>query len=77
MNITINILGINFDVEFDYQPEEQSVTYYSDGSGYPGCGASIESINKIEYQGHDWYDVFEGKLNIVEDAIWESMETSY
>ena len=73
MNITANILGIDFDIDFDYQPEEPMVRYYSDGTGHPGCEASIENINKIEYEGFDWYDIFEGKLNIVEDAIWEAM----
>jgi hypothetical protein len=31
-------------VEFDFQPEEAMVRYYSDGSGYPGCPASIDNI---------------------------------
>ena len=29
-------------ISFDYQPEEAKVLYYSDGSGYPGCAASID-----------------------------------
>ena len=29
-------------ITFDYQPEESMVLYYSDGSGYPGCAASID-----------------------------------
>ena len=29
-------------IEFEYQPEEPMVRYYSDGTGYPGCAASIE-----------------------------------
>ena len=74
MKITANILGIDFDIEFDYQPEEKMVKYYSDGTGHPGCAASIDRINKIEYEGYDWYHIFEEKLNIVEDAIWEAME---
>ena len=31
-------------ITFDYQPEEAMVLYYSDGSGYPGCAASIDNI---------------------------------
>lgn len=31
-------------IAFDYQPEEATVLYYSDGSGDPGCPASIENI---------------------------------
>ena len=29
-------------ISFDYQPEESTVMYYSDGSGYPGCAESID-----------------------------------
>ena len=29
-------------ITFDYQPEESMVLYYSDGSGYPGCAASVD-----------------------------------
>lgn len=31
-------------IAFDFQPEEAMVRYYSDGSGYPGCPASIDNI---------------------------------
>jgi len=31
-------------ISFDYQPEEAMVRYYSDGSGYPGCPASVDNI---------------------------------
>ena len=31
-------------ISFDYQPEEAMVMYYSDGSGYPGCSASVDNI---------------------------------
>jgi len=31
-------------IRFDYQPEESTVLYYSDGSGYPGCAASVDNI---------------------------------
>ena len=32
-------------ISFDYQPEESTVMYYSDGSGYPGCAASIDNYD--------------------------------
>jgi len=32
-------------ITFDYQPEESMVLYYSDGSGYPGCAASVDNIS--------------------------------
>jgi len=31
-------------IAFDFQPEEAMVRYYSDGSGYPGCPASVDNI---------------------------------
>ena len=31
-------------ISFDYQPEEATVLYYSDGSGDPGCPASIDNV---------------------------------
>ena len=32
-------------VSFDFQPEEPVVMYYSDGSGDPGCSASVDNIS--------------------------------
>ena len=32
-------------ITFNYQPEESMVLYYSDGSGYPGCAASVDNIS--------------------------------
>ena len=32
-------------ISFDFQPEEAMVRYYSDGSGYPGCAASVDNIS--------------------------------
>ena len=31
-------------IAFDYQPEEATVMYYSDGSGHAGCPASVGNI---------------------------------
>lgn len=39
---TTNIENAEFEISFDYQPEEAMVMYYPDGSGYPGCSAAIE-----------------------------------
>jgi hypothetical protein len=37
-------------ITFDYQPEEAMVLYYSDGSGYPGCAASVDHIQRNLWQ---------------------------
>ena len=50
-------------VEFDFQPEEPVVMYYKDGSGDPGCPASIDNVGvywktrKFNSNTHKWEDV--------------------
>ena len=41
---TTEIEEADVTIRFDYQPEESTVLYYSDGSGYPGCAASVDNI---------------------------------
>ena len=39
MNAKIDLEGLEYEVEFDYQPEEPMVMYFKDGSGDPWlCG---------------------------------------
>jgi hypothetical protein len=45
-------MWVEFDIEYDYQPAEKEVRYYSDGSGYPGCPESLE-ITDIRIGGVD------------------------
>lgn len=45
-SFTTTIEEADFEINYDYQPEEAMVMYYSDGSGYPGCPASV-SINSV------------------------------
>jgi len=71
--IKLEIRGIDFDVKFDYQPAEKEVRYYSDGSGYPGCPASITYIH-IEFKGIDFDEFFEKEMDYVEELIWEGFE---
>ena len=75
MNINIEFQGVEFEVEFDYQPEEAAVMYYADGSGYPGCSESFE-IREIDHEGYDWYDIFEAsnKLDKITELVGEAME---
>jgi len=73
MEITITIRGIDFDAELDYSPAEKEVKYYSDGSGYPGCGASIDHI-KITHCGDDFTDFFtKPEWQEVENAVWNAI----
>lgn len=75
MKETINIKGKEFDVYFDYQPEEKEVRYYSDGSGYPGCPAEYQ-IKAIEYKGEDWTEFFDydNDYNMIIEKLEELRE---
>jgi hypothetical protein len=55
-----------FEVEYDYTPEEKQVTYYPDGSGYPGCAEQVE-ICKVTHNGEDFTDfIFESEQDCEE-----------
>lgn len=65
--------GIEFEVEYDYQPEEKEVRYYSDGSGYPGCPASLD-ITEITHKGVSFWDLLEGNLDEIEELVYETLK---
>ena len=60
-------------ISFDYQPEESKVLYYSDGSGYPGCAASIDGYEvtfetkRFNSTTHKWELVQQDITHFVED----------
>ena len=60
-------------ISFDYQPEESTVMYYSDGSGYPGCAASIDGYyvtfetKRFNSITHKWEVVQQDLTHFVED----------
>lgn len=72
MDINIIYKGIEFQVEFDFQPEEPMVRYYSDGSGYPGCPAEA-IINEISYNEECFFDILEDKFDEIQGLILEKM----
>ena len=78
MESVIEYKGVEFDVEFDYQPYEPEVTYYSDGSGYPGCAEQVE-VYKIEHEETCFMEFFENDMQIIEEIIIEklSQENEY
>jgi len=57
---TITYLGIDMEIEFMYYPGEDAVTYYPDGSGYPGCGEEFE-IDSISVGGIDIVELLSTK----------------
>jgi hypothetical protein len=66
--MTIEFKGIEFDVEFDYQPEEPMVMYYADGSGYPGCAEEC-TLTDISHKGTDFMEFFEDDIEEIEEEI--------
>jgi hypothetical protein len=68
----IEYKGIEFDVEYYHQPYEPEVTYYSDGSGYPGCAESIE-LEKISHKGTDFLEFFEYEIEEIQELIIENL----
>jgi hypothetical protein len=73
MKTTITYKGIEFDVEYDYQPEEPMVMYYADGSGYPGSREQIEILN-IWFCDADFFELLEDKLDEIANKILENYE---
>jgi len=66
MTMTINYAGIEFEVEFDYQPEERMTLEY------PGCPQEA-TLNEITHKGEDFYSLLEGHHSKIESAILEQM----
>ncbi len=67
-NRTIKYKGVELDIEFYFSPSEASVMYYSDGSGYPGCGEEVE-IYSIEHNGDSVMDLIEDQLTSIEEEL--------
>ena len=62
------------EVSFTHYPEEPMVRYYPDGTGHPGCSASVEDIcitTKINGVDVDITDVLEALEFDVEEIAWE------
>lgn len=72
---TVKYEGIEFDVDYDYQPEEKMVRYYPDGSGYPGCPEEL-TINEISHKGTDFTDFFIAfdLMDGFEEAMWKQRD---
>jgi len=65
---TITFKGIDFEVEYDYQPEEKPVYNYGDGYGYPGFNEEVD-ITSIKFQGVEFYDILENDIDEIESLI--------
>lgn len=65
MKATINFRGFEFEVQYDYEPAEEPVYNYGDGSGYAGYPEQFEfwevKLNDIDAMDllEDCFDDFE------------------
>ena len=66
MEKIVKFKGLEFEVGFDFQPEEKQT------KDYPGCHAAIEGIWKIEHKGSDFLEIL-GDDDAFEKAIWDSL----
>lgn len=70
--ITYHFGDIEFDIEYNYIPEEPMVMYYADGSGHPGSSAEVE-IRKIFIGSTEVYDILQDYvINDIEQFILEN-----
>lgn len=68
MKETINFKGIEFDIEFDYQPEEKEVLYYADGSGHPGSSETL-TIRDITHKETSFLNFLADEKDEIEEEL--------
>ena len=74
LNIELQIHDVNVSVDYDYDPGEAMVMYYSDGSGHPGSSPSAE-INAVYAGDVDIYELLSADiLDYIEEKIIEIHE---
>lgn len=68
MKTQLNYIGIEFDADFDYQPEERAVMYPND-KAYPGCPAQVE-LYSLKHQGTEFIQLLpESHIKEIEEII--------
>jgi len=65
MTTTITFRGIEFDVDYYFQPGEKA-TYE-----YPGCPPCVEEINEITHNGTDFTEFLEEHEYEIAEIIYE------
>ena len=65
MVATITFRGLEFDVDYYFQPEEKA-TY-----DYAGCPPCVEEINKITHNGTDFTEFLEEHECEISEIIYE------
>ena len=72
MNTTIELYGIEFECEFDYQPFEPAER--GPEAQYAGCCESVDGVNKMMHKGTDFCDIlFSDNEVFVKTLILDSL----
>lgn len=69
---TIEYKGVTFEIEYSYSPAEKMVMYYPDGTGHPGCAASVE-LEQITHNGVNFWEILEDNIEEIEILILENI----
>ena len=73
LNTTVEVFGIEFDIEFEHTPEQKEVRHEANGD--PGCEGLPEEIEivGIEHKGVDFSEFFleYNWENVVRNNFWE------
>ena len=64
----INFRGVDFEVEFYYQPEERGDYFY------PGCAETIEEISEIKHKGTSFIEILEEHDEYIKDLILQKIK---
>ena len=70
---TITLEGIEFDVDFNYTPEEKPVYRDSNGEGHPGSPSEVEILS-IEHKGTDFTNFLVDDHKEIERIILDKYE---
>ena len=71
MKTTLNYKGVDFEIDFDYQPAERAER--GPEAQYPGCGEAVEAINEIKFNGTCFLEVLENDIEEIQEAILDQM----
>ena len=66
----ITYRGIDFEVEYEYQPEEPEERYDSNNTGYPGCAEEFY-VTKVTHKGTDFTKFFADEWEEFDEAAYE------
>ena len=71
-------IDIEFEVSYTYDPPEEMVRYYPDGSGYPGAPEQLElydiKVTKIYFADHEVENPKEPLSGKMIDLFWDNQE---